>query len=98
MFRKLLVLGAVAATTSCGTPLDDTRDPGDPGSFGHKAYTLACKRLAYSEDLADMDGTTDVSGATYRQFCIDGTAPRTMNRQNVCVAERVTLVTVKSSA
>ena len=58
----------------CGTPLDTTRDPVDKGSFGSVAYTLACKRLAWSEDRADGDGKLDVTGDTYRSFCRNGTA------------------------
>jgi hypothetical protein len=73
MPARVLVL-AIALATACGDPLDTTRQTVDPASFGAIAYTLACKRLAWSEDRAD-GGTIDVTGGKYRDFCRRGTSP-----------------------
>src|SRR5688572_32835879 len=73
MYPRWPILTLAAAAVACGTPLDTTRDPVDEGSFGSIAYTLACKRLAWSEDRDD-GGALDVTGDGYRQACRDGTA------------------------
>lgn len=71
----LLALTVLLSTVACGEPLDTTRQTVDTGSFGTIVYTLACKRLAYSEDRADGDGRVDVTGENYREFCRKGTSP-----------------------
>lgn len=63
----LLIFG-----TACTAKLDTTRHPVDNDTFGHTVFTLACQRVAYTTDLADGDGVTDVSGSTYRDVCRNG--------------------------
>ncbi len=67
-----LLMGLVAA---CAPSFDESRDPVDRGTFGTTVVTLACKRVAYLEDLTDGDGVVDVRGDTYRDACRLGLAP-----------------------
>jgi hypothetical protein len=72
--RTLAVLTSYCLVTAgCHQRIDTRRDPVDTGSFGQTVVTLACKRIAYLEDLAD-GGTTDVRGDTYRDDCREGLA------------------------
>src|SRR5215470_3497036 len=63
----LVALVGLVGLVACEEPFDTTRQPVDEGTFGATAYTLSCKRVAFSAD------PTDVSGDTYRRYCRDGT-------------------------
>lgn len=71
----LFVLPVLAALSGCPAKLDTAREPVDEGTFGETVFTLLCKRLAYTSDLADGDGRVDVRGDAYRAFCRAGGAP-----------------------
>lgn len=66
-----LIIGAAA----CSSNLDAEREPVDTGTFGNTVVTLACKRIAYLEDLNDGDGVVDVRGDALRDVCRFGLAP-----------------------
>jgi hypothetical protein len=77
--RALIWLMAAAAATGavsgCAPDLDTSRDSVDKGSFGETLVTLVCKRIAYMEELEDVedgtdsDGRLDVSGERFRATC-----------------------------
>ncbi len=80
MKRSWLVVlaGMVGA---CHASFDDTRVPVDNGSFGTTVLTLACKRVAYLDEVeayeAGESATIDVAGDKVRAICRDGSAPPT---------------------
>lgn len=73
--RAVLGLALVAFCWGCTSKLDTSRESSDVGTFGDTVVTLACKRIAYLEDLADGDDKVDVRGDTYRDICRLGLAP-----------------------
>lgn len=72
---KTLAFCLACLTTACASDLDTTRESVDTGSFGTRVVTLACKRIAYLDDLQDGDGRVDVRGDTFREVCRNGLMP-----------------------
>ena len=66
------IVGVLAS--GCHPGFDETREPVDNGTFGQTVLTLVCKRISYTDDLAD-GGTTDVRGDLVRDMCRQGFAP-----------------------
>ncbi len=73
--RAVAGLLLMSLTVGCASELDTAREPVDTGTFGEIVLTLACKRVAYLEDLEDGDGTVDVRGDEFREVCRLGLAP-----------------------
>lgn len=77
MKRSFVALTCVLA--ACSSTIDTDRDTVDTGTFGTTVLTLACKRIAYLEEVAARDrgerDTVDVRGDTYRDVCRLGLAP-----------------------
>lgn len=66
-------IAALVGALGCHSDFDSERDTVDTGTFGTTVQTLACKRMAYLDDLAD-GGTVDVRGDAYRDICRAGLA------------------------
>jgi hypothetical protein len=93
-WTTVLATSLMGLLVACHGGFDSTRQPVDNGSFGELLHTLACKRVAYLDDLAD-GGSIDVAGKDAREFCRQGTgAPTTSSASlQALQSERERLVT-----
>jgi hypothetical protein len=68
-WRTVLVPIWLGLAVGCSSDFDTRRVPNPDQSFGADVVELACKRMAYLDDVADGDGRVDVSGSEYRATC-----------------------------
>lgn len=69
----LMLAGISSLVSGCVTDIDPMAPKASEQSFGHKFYTVACQRVAYSSSLTrqvrDPNTAVDVSGSRYRHTC-----------------------------
>jgi hypothetical protein len=76
----LATIGLGAFVGGCESDLDTTRQVESSGSLGETVYREVCQRETYLGELEEQEAgsrqTVDVSGAKYKDLCInDGPAP-----------------------